>query len=83
MNYNAFERSGIGLSFWLGEPLSPRAPFLRILVSFSGIAVARRLILTTEAYWGLKGMGEQLLVFCGSITFEKSGILEKYNRMNC
>ena len=36
MNYSAFERSGIGLSFWSGEPLSPRAPFLKILVYFSG-----------------------------------------------
>ena len=40
MNYSAFERSGIELSFWSGEPLSPRAPFFRILVFFRGCAGA-------------------------------------------
>ena len=33
-NYSAFERSGIGFSFWSGEPLSPRAPSFKILVFF-------------------------------------------------
>ena len=36
-SYSAFERSGTGLPFWLGDPLSTRAPFFRILV-FSGTA---------------------------------------------
>ena len=41
-SYSAFERPDIGLSFWSGELLSPRAPSFRILVSFSGIAASRQ-----------------------------------------
>ena len=41
MNYSAFERSGIELIFWSGESLTPRAPFFKILVSFSSIAASR------------------------------------------
>ena len=57
-NYGAFERSGTGLSFWLGEPLSPRAPSFRILVFFSGTATSRQfrtsgLVVTTEYYLDL------------------------------
>ena len=64
MNYSAFERSGIGLSFWSGEPLSPRAPLLQ---NFSFFFRYRRfaavphfvrpaalgLVVTTEYYWDL------------------------------
>ena len=34
MNYSALENSGIGLSFWSDEPLSPRSSSFRILVFF-------------------------------------------------
>ena len=63
MNYSAFESSGIGLSFWQGEPLSPRARSFRFLVffryrSFAAIPhfvrpATRRLVVTTEYYWDL------------------------------
>ena len=63
MNYSAFERSDIGLSFWSGEPLSPRAPSFRILVFFRYRRFAavlhfvqpatRGLVVTTEYYRGL------------------------------
>ena len=59
--------SGIGLSFWSGEPLSPRAPSFRILVSFSGTAaslVVRELVLrglvVTREYMNARN---QLLIF--------------------
>ena len=62
-NYSAFERFGIGLSFWPAEPLSPRAPSFRILVffryrRFAAVPhfvkpAARGLVLTTEYYRGL------------------------------
>ena len=93
-NYSAFERSGIGLSFCSGESLSPRAPFSRILVSFSGTAAARGLVVTTGYYWGLlhkdlswkegKGLlfsiGQRLL---RKQDFAKNWILEKYNHFLC
>ena len=53
MNYSAFERSGIELSFWLREPLSPRAPFFRIKFLFPVGVAARGLVVTTGYYWGL------------------------------
>ena len=90
-NYSAFERSGIGLSFCSGEPLSPRAPFSRILASFSG--TVRGLVITTEYYEGLldqellwKGMW---LVFSidqrllRKLDFAKNWILEKYTHFLC
>ena len=63
-SYSAFERSDIGLSFWSGEPLSPRAPSFRILVCFFWYRrfaavphfvrpAALGLVVTTEYYRGL------------------------------
>ena len=86
-NYSAFEMSGIGLSFWSGEPLSPRAPSFRTLVSFSGTAAARGLVVTTKYYWDLlrknlmcKSMGLAFAMgqdFLRKVDFAKNRNLEK------
>ena len=92
MNYSAFESSGIGLSFWPGEPLSPRARSFRILVffryrSFAAIPhfvrpATRRLVVTTEYYWDLLHRSwlckcMELVFVMGQIFFEKTGFRRK------
>ena len=82
--YSAFERSGIELSFWSGEPLSPRAPS-RTLVSFSVVFVrpaARGLVVTPDYYWDL--LRKNLMCKCvglvfgmGQDFFEKTGFRQK------
>ena len=58
-NYSAFERSGIGLSFYSGESLSPRPPspefwFLFPVPPPRGSSALRvGLVVTTGYYWGL------------------------------
>ena len=57
-NCSALERSGIGLPFWSGEPLSPR-PILQIFLfpisplrGYSTLGAARGFVVTTGYYWG-------------------------------
>ena len=71
-NYSAFERSGIGLSFCSGEPLSPRALSFRSLVFFRYRnnfvrPAARGLEVTTEYYWDL--LRKNLLCKCMGLVF--------------
>ena len=92
-NYSAFERSDIGLSFCSDEPLSPRAPSFRILVSFFRYRrfaavphcvrpAARGLVVTTEYYWDLLHRSwlckcMELVFVMGQIFFEKTGFRRK------
>ena len=81
-NYSAFERSGIGLLVWSGEPLSPRVPSLRIWIfryrCFEGacsnnsiifVSIAQGLI--EEGYW----------VAFGETGFCQKGNFGKYNQL--
>ena len=89
MNYRAVERHTIGLSFWLGEPLSLHALFFRIVVSFSVTAVSRPFrtswacsnnnsMLFCFVAQGLvvEGFGDAFLCFKD---FEKTGFFQKGN----
>ena len=86
MNYSAFKRSGIGLSFWSGEPLSPRAPLLQnfsVFFRYRRFAdvphfvqtAARGLAVTTEYYWDL--LHRKLLCKCMGLVFVMGQIFEK------
>ena len=77
MNQNAFERSGIGLSLWSDEPLSPRVPFFKVFVFFlrySSDADARNnSIFFYFVEQGLAVKGFRVAYFYGFRTFEKIG----------
>ena len=90
INYSTFERSSIVLSFWSGEPLSPRAPFFKILVSFSryrrftsvphfvGVCSNNSILLGFVAL-GLVVEGHGVAFFYWSKTFEKTGFRRNWN----
>ena len=73
-NYSAFERSGIGLSFWSGEPLSCSFNFFIRYRRFAAVPhfvrpAARGLVVTTEYYWDL--LRRNLLGKCMRLVFAK------------
>ena len=75
MNYSAFERSGIGLSFWSREPLSPRTPLFRIR---AGVCSNNRILLGFVAQ-GLLEEGHGVPFLYRSKTFEKTVFRQKLN----